>query len=52
MLQITFIYRDKYSYPNWNEQTCIVGSVEECKHLYGLGEDCEFKILDIVDVDR
>lgn len=47
MLKIKFQYRDDYSYPNWNEQECIVSSLRECKELYGLGINCEYKIISI-----
>ena len=47
MLHITFEYRDKYCYPRWNQQSCKVSSVEECKKIYGLGVDCEYKILEV-----
>ena len=31
MLKIKFEYKDEYSRGKWNEQECIVSSVEECK---------------------
>ena len=50
MVKIKFVYMDDYSYPNWNEQECICRSVEECKELYGLGIDCQYKILSVEEV--
>lgn len=50
MLKIKFQYRDDCSYPNWNEQECIVSSLRECKELYGLGIDCEYKIISIEEI--
>ena len=50
MLKIKFQYRDDYSYPNWNEQKCIVSSLREYKELYGLGIDCEYKIISIEEI--
>jgi hypothetical protein len=50
MLKIKFEYRDEYSYPKWNEQECTVSSVAECKRIYGLGIDCEYRILSIEEV--
>lgn len=47
MLEITFIYRDRYTNGKWNTQSCIVSSVKECIRIYGLGVDCEYKIIDI-----
>lgn len=50
MLKIKFEYKDEYSRGKWNEQECIVSSVEECKRIYGLGVDCEYRILSIEEV--
>ena len=47
MLEITFEYRDKYTNGRWNTQSCVVSPVEECKRIYGLGIDCEYRILSI-----
>ena len=51
MLKIKFQYRDDCSYRNWNEQECIVSSLRECKELYGLGIDCEYKIRSIEEIN-
>ena len=45
MLHIIFKYRDELSNWEWREQECIVSSIEECKKIYGLGEDCDYKII-------
>ena len=50
MLRIKFEYRDKYCYPRWNEQECIVSLVQKCKEIYGLGIDCEYRIIDVKEV--
>ncbi len=50
MLKIEFEYRDKYTNGRWNKQSCVVSSVAECKRLYGLGVDCEYKIISIEKV--
>ena len=47
MLNITFRYKDAMSNWEWRTQSCIVTSVEECKRIYGLGTDCEYKILEV-----
>lgn len=47
MVKVKFQYRDAYSNGQWNEQECIVSSVEECKKIYGLGIDCEYQILSV-----
>ena len=49
MLHIKFRYRDDYSYPNWNEQECVVNSLKECREIYGLDE-CEYEIIEIKEV--
>ena len=50
MLEIEFEYRDQYTNGRWNKQSCVVSSVEECKRIYGLGVDCEYRILSIKKV--
>ena len=47
MLHIVFEYRDAMSRWEWRKQECIVSSVEECKRIYGLGIDCEYRILTV-----
>ena len=47
MLHIVFEYRDLWSGDKWNKQECYVRSVEECKRIYGLGVDCEYRILKV-----
>lgn len=50
MLKIVFEYRDEYSHGKWNKQECIVSSIEECKRIYGLGIDCEYRIISVEEV--
>lgn len=50
MLRIKFEYKDKYTNGKWNEQECIVSSVKECKEFYGLGVDCEYRIVKIEEI--
>ena len=45
--KITFEYRDEMSKGDWRQQTCVMSSVEECKRVYGLGVDCEYRIIEI-----
>ena len=53
MLKITFEYYDKYCVNGkWNTQTCIVESVKKCIELYGLGLDCNYRIISIEDLDK
>jgi hypothetical protein len=50
MLKIDFEYCDQYTNGKWNQQSCVVSSVEECKKIYGLGIDCDYRILSIKEV--
>lgn len=50
MLEIEFEYRDRYTNGKWNRQSCQVSSVAECKRIYGLGVDCEYRIISIKEV--
>lgn len=47
MLHIKFEYCDEMSNFKWKEQECIVSSLQECKKLYGLGIDCDYRIISI-----
>ena len=50
MVNIEFEYKDKYTYGKWSKQSCTVSSVEDCKKIYGLGIDCEYRILSVKEV--
>ena len=50
MLLIKFKYRDQMSNWEWREQECVCSSVKECKDLYGLGIDCDYKIVSVEEV--
>lgn len=50
MLKITFEYADEMSNWKWRKQECVVSSVEECKRIYGLGIDCNYRIVSIEKV--
>ena len=47
LLRIEFEYKDAYTHGEWRRQTCSMRSVEECVHHYGLGVDCEYRILSV-----
>lgn len=47
MLRITFEYADILSDWKWKRQTCIMSSIDECKRVYGLGVDCEYRIIKV-----
>ena len=50
MLRIKFEYADAMSNWEWRKQECVVSSVDECKRLYGLGVDCEYRIVSVEEV--
>lgn len=50
MLKIEFEYRDEMSNWKWRKQSCTMSSVEECKKVYGLGVDCEYRIISVEEV--
>lgn len=56
MFRVDFRYRDEYSLDKWNEQGCAVcadneqDAVNKAKQLYGLGIDCEYEIISVVEV--
>jgi hypothetical protein len=50
MVKVVFEYKDDYSRGQWNRQECVVSSVEECKRIYGLGIDCEYRIISVEEV--
>jgi hypothetical protein len=50
MYKITFEYRDEMSNWQWRKQSCIMSSVEECKRVYGLGVDCEYRIIEVEQI--
>jgi hypothetical protein len=41
---------DNYSDGKWNRQECVVSSVRKCIELYGLGIDCDYRIISIEEV--
>jgi hypothetical protein len=49
MVHVKFKYRDEYSHGKWNEQECVVSSIEECRRIYGL-DTCEHEILEVEEV--
>lgn len=51
MLKITFEFKDDWSHGEWRERTCIMSSVERCKEIYGLGIDCEYRIISVEELD-
>lgn len=52
MYNIKFKYRDRLSNWEWRKQSCTVSSVDECKRIYGLGIDCDYKILSVEKINN
>lgn len=50
MLHITFEYADAMSNWEWRKQECTVSSVQECKRIYGLGIDCDYRIISVEEI--
>ena len=50
MVKVKFEYKDEMSKSEWREQECIVSSVQECKRIYGLGIDCEYRIIEVKEI--
>ena len=48
-MYIKFEYKDRYTDGEWREQECIVRDLQECKDIYGLGIDCDYRIIEIKD---
>ena len=51
MLHIVFEYRDAWSDGEWRKQECYMSSVRECIKIYGLGVDCEYRIISVEEVE-
>lgn len=47
MVHVVFEYKDDLSNGKWNRQECYVSSLAECKKIYGLGIDCEYRIVSV-----
>lgn len=52
LVEVMFKYKDKYTDGRWNSQKCVVESVDKCIELYGLGVDCEYKIISVKEVSK
>lgn len=52
MFEITFEYADALSNFEWRRQTCIMESVQKCIEWYGLGVDCEYRIVEVKEVGK
>ena len=52
MVRIEFEYRDEMSRGEWRKQECVVDSISEAIKLYGLGYDCDYRIILVEDLDE
>ena len=50
MLRIEFEYADNLSNWEWRKQSCIMSSVQECIKVYGLGVDCDYRIVKVEEI--
>ena len=50
MVKVVFEYMDRYTNGEWRKQRCIVESVEKFKEIYGLGIDCDYRIISVEEV--
>ena len=50
MVHIKFEYKDEFSHGKWSEQECTVSNLKECIKIYGLGIDCEYRILSVEEI--
>ena len=50
MYEIEFEYCDRYTNGEWRRQHCIMSSVSECIKVYGLGVDCDYRIISAIKV--
>ena len=54
--EIKFKYADSYSGWNWRNQTCqleaksVEEAKEKCIELYGLGLDCDYDIISVIEI--
>jgi len=51
MVKVTFEYADAMSGWKWQKQSCVMSSVQECIKFYGLGVDCEYRIISVEEVE-
>ena len=55
--EVKFQYADAYSNWSWRNQQCMVygnseaEAISKCKDLYGLGIDCEYKIISATQIN-
>ena len=50
MYHIVFEYQDRFTMGEWRRQECTCTSLAKCKEFYGLGVDCNYRIISIEEV--
>lgn len=50
MLRIRFELKDEMTHGQWQVRECTGFTVEECVELYGLGKDCDYRILGVEEI--
>ena len=50
MLKIVFEYKDALSNWEWRRQECVCSSLQQCIDIYGLGVDCDYRILSVEEI--
>ena len=56
MFEVVFQYCDKYTHGRWNSQCCTVEAYSKydaekrCKEIYGLGVDCDYRIVSVKEL--
>ena len=52
MYNIEFEYCDRYTNGEWRRQRCTVSSIAECIKIYGLGVDCDYRLISVEGVGQ
>jgi len=54
--EVKFKYADAWSHWEWREQKCQLEAKDEydatakCMELYGLGSDCDYKVISVKEI--
>ena len=51
MYHIVFEYADAMSGWEWRRQECYMSSLRKCIEMYGLGKDCDYRVISVEEVD-
>ena len=50
MVRVVFEYKDAMSKGEWRQQECVARSIREVIEWYGLGYDCDYRIVSIEEI--